>query len=65
MLKKLEKSDYSNSFAYKLIALLNILEKILEAVISNWIKYIAELYDLLLNSQYRTHFLRVIKTALQ
>ncbi len=35
MLKKLNKEDYLNLFAYKLITLLNTLEKILEAVISN------------------------------
>ncbi len=35
MLKKLNKKDYLNLLAYKLIILLNILEKILEAVIFN------------------------------
>jgi hypothetical protein len=49
MLKKLEKSDYINPLAYRLIALLNTLEKTLEVVILNRIKYIVETYDLLLN----------------
>jgi hypothetical protein len=47
MLKKLDKEDYSNPSVYRLIILLNTLGKILEAVISNRIKYIAESYDLL------------------
>ena len=50
MLKKLNKEDYLNSFIYRLIALLNTLRKTLETVIFNRIKYIAELYNLLLNS---------------
>ncbi len=65
ILKKLEKSDYLNLSAYKSITLLNILRKILEAIIFNQIKYIAELYNLLLNSQYKTRSLRIIKTILQ
>ncbi len=35
MLKKLNKKDYLNLLIYKLITLLNTLEKILEAVIFN------------------------------
>jgi hypothetical protein len=49
MLKKPDKEDYSNLSVYKLIALLNIFGKILEAVISNRIKYIVESYNLLLD----------------
>lgn len=47
MLKKSGKSDYINPSAYKPIALLNTLEKVLEAVISNRIKFIMERYNLL------------------
>ncbi len=35
MLKKSDKEDYLNPFIYRLIALLNILEKILEVMIFN------------------------------
>ena len=47
MLKKPGKSDYTNLSAYRLIALLNTLEKVLKAVILNRIKFIAEAHDLL------------------
>jgi hypothetical protein len=64
MLKKPGKGDYSNPSAYRPIALLNTLGKILEAVISNRIKYIAESYDLLSDLQYGARLKRIIKTAL-
>jgi hypothetical protein len=47
ILKKPDKRDYSNLLIYRPIILLNILNKILEAVILNRIKYITESYDLL------------------
>jgi hypothetical protein len=50
MLKKLEKSNYTNLLAYRLIALLNTLEKVLEAVILNRIKFITKIYNLLLDT---------------
>lgn len=50
MLKKLEKSDYTNLLIYKSIALLNTLKKVLEAIILNKIKFITKTYDLLLNT---------------
>ncbi len=65
MLKKPGKSDYTNPGAYRLIALLNTMGKILEAVISNRIKYIAEAYDLLPDTQYGAHTGRATETALQ
>jgi len=65
MLKKLEKSDYSSLSAYRPIALLNTLEKTLEIVISNRIKFIIERYDLLLDTQYEARTNRAIETALQ
>ncbi len=64
MLKKLNKKDYLNSSAYKSITLLNTLEKILKIVIFNQIKYITELYNLLLDSQYKARSLRVIEIIL-
>jgi hypothetical protein len=50
MLKKLEKSNYINLLAYRLITLLNTLEKVLEVVILNKIKFITKTYDLLLDT---------------
>lgn len=65
MLKKPGKEDYSNPSAYRPIALLNTLGKILESVISNRIKYFAESYELLPDSQYGARPLRATETALQ
>ena len=65
ILKKLGKSDYTNPSAYRPIALLNTLEKVLEAVILNRIKLIAETHDLLLDTQYRARTNRATETALQ
>jgi hypothetical protein len=50
MLKKLGKSDYTNSLVYRLITLLNTLEKVLEVVILNRIKFITKIYNLLLDT---------------
>jgi hypothetical protein len=55
MLKKLGKSDYTNLEVYRSITLLNIIEKILKTVISNRIKYIANTYNLLSNTQYSVY----------
>jgi len=65
MLKKPGKSDYTSPSSYRPIALLNTLRKFLKAVISNRIKFTAETYDLLLDTQYRARTNRAIETALQ
>ena len=65
MLKKLGKSDHTNPSAYRPIALLNTLEKVLEAVISSRIKFIAETHDLLSDTQYGARTNRATETALQ
>jgi len=65
ILKKSGKSDYSSLLAYRPIALLNTLEKTLETVISNQIKFIAERYNLLPDTQYGARTNRVTETALQ
>jgi len=65
MLKKPGKSDYTNPSAYRPIALLNTLGKVLEAVISNRIKFIAETHDLLPDTQYGARTNRATETALQ
>ena len=46
-LYKLKKEDYSNPKAYRLIALLNILKKALEAVIAERIRFAAETHAFL------------------
>ena len=65
MLKKLGKSYYTNLLAYRPIALLNTLEKVLEAIILNRIKFITEAHHLLSHTQYRAHTNRATETALQ
>ena len=65
LFKKPGKSDYTNPGAYRPIALLNTMGKTLEAVISNRIKYIAEAYDLLPDTQYGARTGRDTETALQ
>ena len=47
LLRKLKKEDYSDSKVYRLIVLLNILEKALEAVVAERIRFVAETYALL------------------
>jgi hypothetical protein len=64
MLKKLGKSNYTNLSAYRLIALLNTLGKLLKAVILNRIKFIIKIYNLLPDTQYRVYTNRAIETAL-
>jgi hypothetical protein len=50
MLKKLEKSNYINLLVYRLITLLNTIGKVLEAAISNRIKFITKTHNLLLDT---------------
>lgn len=52
MLKKPKKPDYSNPGAYRPIALLNTLGKVLESVITNRLKILAEKFNLLPDTQY-------------
>jgi hypothetical protein len=49
LLRKLKKEDYLNPKVYRLIALFNILEKVLKAVIAERIRFAAETYTLLSN----------------
>jgi hypothetical protein len=57
--------DYSNSKAYKSIALLNTLKKALEAVISNRIRFLAKIHTLLPNTQIEAQRMRFINIILQ
>jgi hypothetical protein len=50
LLKKQKKSDYLNLLAYKLITLLNILNKVLEIIIIRHIHHIVKKHDLLLET---------------
>jgi hypothetical protein len=57
--------DYLNLKTYKLIALLNILKKVLEAVISNYIYFLTETHTLLSNIQIEAQRMRSIDIILQ
>jgi hypothetical protein len=50
LFKKSGKSDYLNLSAYRPIVLLNILEKILKAVVTRRIRYVVEKYNLFLKT---------------
>jgi hypothetical protein len=65
LLRKLKKEDYSDSKVYRLIALLNILRKALEAVVAERIRFAAETYTLLPNIQIGGRCMRFTETALQ
>jgi hypothetical protein len=65
LLRKLKKEDYLDSKIYRLIAFLNILEKVLKAVIAERIRFAAETYTLLPNTQMKGRRIRFTKTALQ
>jgi len=49
VLRKLSKKDYFNARAYKLIALLDTLNKILKFIISKRLRSVVEVYDTILN----------------
>ncbi|KAK1991220.1 hypothetical protein LX36DRAFT_590952, partial [Colletotrichum falcatum] len=50
VLKKLDKDNYIVPKVYRLIALLNIVSKIINAIIVKRLSYLIEIYRLLLNS---------------
>jgi hypothetical protein len=57
--------NYSNSKIYKLIVLLNILRKALEAIVSNRIYFLTKIYTLLPNTQMRAQRIRSTDIVLQ
>ena len=65
ILKKLQKTDYSEPKAYRLIALLDTLRKALEAVISTRIREYAEANRLLPEEQMGARKGRSVETALE
>jgi hypothetical protein len=64
MLCKLGKNNYIVLKAYRLIALLNIISKIINAIIVKQISYMAKTYQLLLNTYIKKRRLRSTKQAL-
>jgi hypothetical protein len=64
-LKKIDKKDYTISKMYRSIALLNIIEKILEFIMSKKISWIAKTHRLLLDTFMRCRKNRSIETTLK
>jgi len=65
MLCKLRKKNYSKLLFFKFIVLLNILNKILESIISKRLCYIAKTHNTLLNIQIKAKKQCLIDTILQ
>lgn len=49
VLRKFGKKNYFNTKIYRLIALLNILNKILKSIVSKYLHYIIEIYNIISN----------------
>ena len=64
-LKKSNKSNYSISKTYRLIALLNTLNKILEIIMTNKITYFAQKFKLLSDTQMKIRRNRSTKSVLK
>ncbi len=64
-LKKIDKRDYTISKMYRLIALLNIIEKILEFIMSKKISWITKTHRLLLDTFMKCRKNRLTKTILK
>ena len=65
MLKKLNKLNYINLKTYRLIALLNTLEKILKNIIIKKLKTLIKKFNLLLNIQSNVRINRLIDLILR
>jgi len=65
MLRKLKKKNYFKLLFFKLIALLNILDKILESIILKRLCYVVKTHDTLLNTQIKARRQYLINTMLQ
>jgi len=65
MLRKSRKKNYFKSLFFKLIALLNILNKILKSIILKRLRYVIKTHDILSNTQIRIRKQRLIDTMLQ
>jgi hypothetical protein len=64
-LKKTRKSDYITSKAYKSIALLNIIEKVMKSIMSKKISWLTKNHRLLFDSHMRVRSDRSIETTLK
>ena len=64
ILRKPEKPDYLDLAAYRLIALLNTLDKMLESIVTGRISTLVERYSLLPDEQYRVRPRRSTENAL-
>ena len=65
MLWKFEKKNYTKSLLYRLIALLNTLNKVLKSIILKRIYYVVETLKTFLNTQINARRQRSINTILQ
>jgi hypothetical protein len=65
MLRKLREKKYFKLLFFKLIALLNILNKILESIILKRLRYVVKTHNILLNIQIKTRKQCLINTILQ
>ena len=63
-LQKPGKTDYTTLTAYRLIALLNTLGKVLESIVSIRLKLVSEEHNLLLNTQFGVRLERSTSSAL-
>jgi len=65
MLRKSRKKNYFKLLFFKLIALLNILNKILKLIILKHLYYVIKTYKILLSIQIEARKQRLIDTTLQ
>jgi hypothetical protein len=65
MLRKSRKKNYSKLLFFKLIALLNTLNKILKSIISKHLCYVVKTHNILLSTQIKIRRQRLIDTTLQ
>jgi len=65
MLRKLRKKNYSKSLFFKLIVLLNTLDKILKLIILKRLYYVVKTHNILLNTQIKVRRQRLINRTLQ
>ncbi len=65
MLRKLRKKNYSKSLFFKLIALLNTLDKILKLIILKRLYYVVKTHNILLNTQIKVRRQLLINRTLQ
>ncbi len=65
MLRKSRKKNYFKSLFFKLIALLNTLNKILKSIILKRLRYVIKTHNILLSTQIKVKRQRLIDITLQ